>query len=81
MVAGGPMDSVLDMAATGFHSADELNDLLPGTLPGLLNEADDFDERGFECRRRTRQLYHDTAVCLRLDRLSLLLHRVSIGAS
>jgi uncharacterized protein (TIGR00369 family) len=24
------------MAATGFHSADELNALLPGTLPGLL---------------------------------------------
>ncbi|MGY1805755.1 PaaI family thioesterase [Blastococcus sp. SYSU D00669] len=24
------------MAATGFHTADELNDLLPGTLPGLL---------------------------------------------
>src|SRR4051812_30867409 len=24
------------MAATGFHSADELNAILPGTLPGLL---------------------------------------------
>jgi uncharacterized protein (TIGR00369 family) len=24
------------MAATGFHSVDELNALLPGTLPGLL---------------------------------------------
>ena len=24
------------MAATGFHTADELNDILPGTLPGLL---------------------------------------------
>jgi uncharacterized protein (TIGR00369 family) len=24
------------MAATGFHTADELNALLPGTLPGLL---------------------------------------------
>src|SRR5215210_1867224 len=24
------------MAATGFHTADELNTLLPGTLPGLL---------------------------------------------
>jgi uncharacterized protein (TIGR00369 family) len=24
------------MAATGFHTVDELNDLLPGTLPGLL---------------------------------------------
>lgn len=24
------------MAATGFHTADELNELLPGTLPGLL---------------------------------------------
>ncbi len=24
------------MAATGFHTADELNDLLPGTLPGLI---------------------------------------------
>jgi uncharacterized protein (TIGR00369 family) len=24
------------MAATGFHSADELNALLPGTLPGLI---------------------------------------------
>ena len=24
------------MAATGFHTADELNAILPGTLPGLL---------------------------------------------
>jgi uncharacterized protein (TIGR00369 family) len=24
------------MAATGFHTADELNEILPGTLPGLL---------------------------------------------
>jgi uncharacterized protein (TIGR00369 family) len=24
------------MAATGFHTADELNAMLPGTLPGLL---------------------------------------------
>src|SRR3954467_4170404 len=24
------------MAATGFQTVDELNDLLPGTLPGLL---------------------------------------------
>src|SRR3954451_14839841 len=24
------------MAATGFHTVDELNDQLPGTLPGLL---------------------------------------------
>jgi 1,4-dihydroxy-2-naphthoyl-CoA hydrolase len=24
------------MAATGFHTVDELNDLLPGTLPGML---------------------------------------------
>jgi uncharacterized protein (TIGR00369 family) len=24
------------MAATGFHTADELNQILPGTLPGLL---------------------------------------------
>jgi uncharacterized protein (TIGR00369 family) len=24
------------MAATGFHTADELNALLPGTLPGLI---------------------------------------------
>src|SRR3954469_4069264 len=24
------------MAATGFHTADELNALLPGSLPGLL---------------------------------------------
>ena len=28
--------SVQRMAATGFHTADELNALLPGTLPGLL---------------------------------------------
>ena len=24
------------MAATGFHTVDELNELLPGTLPGML---------------------------------------------
>ena len=34
------------MAATGFHSADELNALLPGTLPGLLGIVIDTHERG-----------------------------------
>jgi 1,4-dihydroxy-2-naphthoyl-CoA hydrolase len=34
------------MAATGFHSADELNDLLPGTLPGLLGIVIDTHEPG-----------------------------------
>ena len=34
------------MAATGFHSADELNALLPGTLPGLLGITIDGHEPG-----------------------------------
>ena len=34
------------MAATGFHSADELNALLPGTLPGLLGIVIDSHEPG-----------------------------------
>jgi 1,4-dihydroxy-2-naphthoyl-CoA hydrolase len=34
------------MAATGFHSADELNALLPGTLPGLLGIVVDHHEPG-----------------------------------
>jgi 1,4-dihydroxy-2-naphthoyl-CoA hydrolase len=34
------------MAATGFHSADELNALLPGTLPGLLGIVIDTHEPG-----------------------------------
>jgi uncharacterized protein (TIGR00369 family) len=34
------------MAATGFHTADELNDLLPGTLPGLLGIVIDTHEPG-----------------------------------
>jgi 1,4-dihydroxy-2-naphthoyl-CoA hydrolase len=34
------------MAATGFHSADELNDLIPGTLPGLLGVVIDSHEPG-----------------------------------
>ena len=34
------------MAATGFHTADELNDLLPGTLPGLLGVVIDSHEPG-----------------------------------
>ena len=34
------------MAATGFHSADELNDLLPGTFPGLLGLVVDTHEPG-----------------------------------
>ena len=34
------------MAATGFHSADELNDLIPGTLPGLLGVVVDSHEPG-----------------------------------
>ena len=34
------------MAATGFHTADELNDLLPGTLPGLLGVVVDDHEPG-----------------------------------
>ena len=34
--AAAALASVPGMAATGFHTADELNALLPGTLPGLL---------------------------------------------
>ena len=34
------------MAATGFHTVDELNDLLPGTLPGLLGIVLDAHEPG-----------------------------------
>jgi uncharacterized protein (TIGR00369 family) len=34
------------MAATGFHTAHELNDLLPGTLPGLLGVVIDSHEPG-----------------------------------
>ena len=34
------------MAATGFHTADELNALLPGTFPGLLGIVIDTHERG-----------------------------------
>ncbi len=34
------------MADTGFLTADELNDLLPGTLPGLLGIVIDTHERG-----------------------------------
>ena len=34
------------MAATGFHTADELNALLPGTLPGLLGIVVDSHEPG-----------------------------------
>src|SRR3954467_13603649 len=34
------------MAATGFHTADELNAMLPGTLPGLLGIVVDTHERG-----------------------------------
>src|SRR3712207_1305434 len=34
------------MAATGFHTADELNALLPGTLPGLLGLVIDAHEPG-----------------------------------
>jgi uncharacterized protein (TIGR00369 family) len=34
------------MAATGFHTVDELNDLLPGTLPGLLGIVFDAHEPG-----------------------------------
>src|SRR5215212_4201001 len=34
------------MAATGFHSPDELNALLPGTLPGLLGLVVDAHEPG-----------------------------------
>ena len=34
------------MAATGFHTADELNALLPGTLPGLLGIVIDSHEPG-----------------------------------
>ena len=35
------------MAATGFHTADELNALLPGTLPGLLGVVVDGHEPGW----------------------------------
>jgi uncharacterized protein (TIGR00369 family) len=34
------------MAATGFHTADELNEMLPGTLPGLLGIVIDTHEPG-----------------------------------
>jgi 1,4-dihydroxy-2-naphthoyl-CoA hydrolase len=34
------------MAASGFHTADELNALLPGTLPGLLGLVVDSHEPG-----------------------------------
>ncbi len=34
------------MAATGFHTADELNALLPGTLPGLLGIVVDSHQPG-----------------------------------
>src|SRR3712207_4003055 len=34
------------MAATEFHTADELNALLPGTFPGLLGIVIDSHERG-----------------------------------
>ncbi len=34
------------MAATGFHTADELNALLPGTLPGLLGIVIDSHDAG-----------------------------------
>jgi uncharacterized protein (TIGR00369 family) len=34
------------MAATGFHTADELNAMLPGTLPGLLGIVIDTHEPG-----------------------------------
>jgi uncharacterized protein (TIGR00369 family) len=34
------------MAATGFHSADELNELTPGTLPGLIGVVVDSHEPG-----------------------------------
>jgi uncharacterized protein (TIGR00369 family) len=34
------------MSATGFLTADELNDLLPGTLPGLLGIVVDTHEPG-----------------------------------
>jgi uncharacterized protein (TIGR00369 family) len=34
------------MAATGFHTADELNALLPGTLPGLFGIVVDTHEPG-----------------------------------
>jgi uncharacterized protein (TIGR00369 family) len=34
------------MAATGFHTADELNALLPGTLPGVLGVVVDDHEPG-----------------------------------
>ena len=40
------MDRLPGMAATGFHTADELNDLLPGTLPGLLGIVVDTHETG-----------------------------------
>ncbi len=34
------------MAATGFHTADELNEILPGTLPGLLGIVIDTHQPG-----------------------------------
>lgn len=34
------------MAATGFHTADELNELVPGTLPGLIGVVVDSHEPG-----------------------------------
>jgi uncharacterized protein (TIGR00369 family) len=38
------------MADTGFLSADELNALLPGTLPGLLGLVVDQHEPGLELK-------------------------------
>ena len=34
------------MAATGFHTVDELNELTPGTLPGLIGVVVDSHEPG-----------------------------------
>jgi uncharacterized protein (TIGR00369 family) len=34
------------MVATGFHTADELNEILPGTLPGLLGIVIDTHQPG-----------------------------------
>ncbi len=44
--SGADGASVAGMAATGFLSADELNALLPGTLPGLLGLVVDQHEPG-----------------------------------
>jgi 1,4-dihydroxy-2-naphthoyl-CoA hydrolase len=55
------------MAATGFHTADELNALLPGTLPGLLGIVVTAHEPGRLRRHSTSapRCSRPTATCTR----------------